>query len=146
MNNPLGLAVNSAGNLFIADSGNNVIRGVISGVPTDGTTTVTPLDQNGNSSPATVTFAGVTQPGFTAVVIGPTAPALPANFVLVETPPVFFDIVTTAQYSGSVTVCIAISPIPPGALLLHFNQATLTWEDFTFVPTGSPSRICTTLV
>lgn len=52
MTYPLGIVVNGAGNLLIVDSGNNVIRGVINGAPTDGTQPVNPPDQNGNPSPA----------------------------------------------------------------------------------------------
>ena len=119
-NNPHGIAIGGSGNLMIADTANNVIRALLNGAPTAaGATTVTPLDQHG--APATgltVTFSNVTSAGVTAVVLGPTGPALPPNFELATVPPEYFDIVTTAQYSGPITVCLDLAPF--GAQLLHF--------------------------
>ena len=143
MNYPQGIVVNGAGNLLIVDVGNNVIRGVINGAPTDGTQTVNPPDQNGNPSPVNVTFnGGVTQAGVTTVVIGQTAPALPAGFELAGTPPVYYDVVTTAQYTAPLTVCINLNPVPPGATLQHYNSATQAWEDKTIQPVPPAGPIC----
>ncbi len=144
LNAPLGLALNGAGNLFIADSHNNVIRAVIKGASTPvGTGPVTALDQNGDASPVTVTFdGGVTTGGATAAVFGPVAPAPPAGFELAGNPAVFWDVSTSAQYTGPVTVCIAVNPVPAGAALWHFNSSTRAWEDKTVRPVPPTGPIC----
>lgn len=143
LNSPTGIAFNKAGNLFIADTGNNVIRGVVNGAATDGTQTVNPPTQNGDASPVTVIFnGGVTQPGSTVVVVSQTAPALPAGFQLAGTPAAFFDVITSATFTAPLTVCINMNPVPPGATLQHFNSATQMWEDKTVQPVPANGPIC----
>ncbi|HXN09804.1 MAG TPA: hypothetical protein VN859_01070, partial [Steroidobacteraceae bacterium] len=121
MQSPTGIVFNGAGNLFIADTGNNVIRAVLNGASTPAGTgvAVTPLDQNGDPlSYLTVTFDNVTVAGSTSVVVGPTGPTLPSGYEIATSPPEFFDIVTTAQYTGSIKVCM--NPAPVLDQLLHF--------------------------
>lgn len=149
MNNPLGLAVNSAGNLFIADNGNNVIRAIVNGTATStgNSIAVNPLDQNGASrADVLVTFDSVTAAGATVAVTGQNAPTLPSNFELVGTgsvpPPVLFDIATSAQFTGNVTICITLNPLPAAAKLFHFNRATQQWEDVTGSVNSATGLVC----
>lgn len=139
---PRGVAFNGAGNLLIADSGNNVIRAILNGTPTaaGAPVTVNPLDQNGVTRvDISLTFDDVTTAGGTAVLTGQNAPPLPPNFELAGAgkvpPPVFYDIVTTAQFTGSITVCINTpTGVLPGLSLWHFNKATGNWDQ---ISTGS---------
>jgi len=143
MEQPWGLAVNSANNLFFVDQGNNVIRGVMNGIPTDGTASINPPTQTGDPSPVFVTFnGGVTKPGSTVVVAGQTAPALPSGFQLGGKPAAFFDVITTAEYTAPLTVCFNENPVPAGATLQHFNSATNMWEDKTVKPVPVNGPIC----
>ena len=143
LNTPTGLVFNSAGNLFIADTVNNAIRAVLAGATT-GTgspVAVNPLDANGSPrSDVTITFDDVTTAGETALFTGQNPFALPPNFGLSGTPPQFYDIVTTAQFSGNVTVCIADDPVPAGARLFHHDATG--WVDVTIDPAPPQGPIC----
>ena len=149
LHSPRGLAFNTAGNLFIADSGNNAIRAVLKGASTAAGTTVTvdPLDQNGVANAAvSVEFDNVTSTGGTAVVTGVNGPVPPANFELAGTglipPPMFYDIVTSAKFSGNVTVCITPSISATGLSLWHFNTVMGTWEQISTPSIKSGTPIC----
>ena len=149
-NDPNGIAVSGDGNFFIADTGNGVVRGVISGAATavSAPVAVTPIDQAGSSrSDVSVTFDNVAGAGTTAVVTRQNAPALPPNFELAGTGkipiPVYYDIVTSAQFSGNITVCITPSSAQPGLSLWHFNKTTAQWDNVTVSGLGAPgSPIC----
>lgn len=109
-----------------------------------GQSSLIPPDQTGNPSIVSVTFSGgVTAAGYTFVNVSPTGPALPGGFQLGGTPPLYFDVQTTAQFNAPVLVCVPLNPIPLGAALLHFNSATQQWEDFTIRPIPSKGPICT---
>lgn len=99
---------------------------------------VAPRDANtGFRTPVGVTFANVTGPGSTAVTTSelgqPGAPVSPVGF-LFGNPPTYYDLRTTATFSGSVTVCIgwvgSTFSDPSQARLLHFEAAT-GWTDVT---------------
>ena len=76
--------------------------------------------------PALVTFEMVTQAGTTTVTTSATGPPLLASFSL-GTPPTYFDVATTALFSGFVDVCIQYAGIAFGneasLRLLHFDGA-----------------------
>jgi len=150
---PRGIAFNSAGTLLIADSGNNVIRAILNGTPTaaGAPVTVNPLDQNGVSRvDISLTFDDVTTAGGTAVLTGQNAPPLPPNFELAGTgkvpPPVFYDIITTAQFTGSIKVCINTpTGVLPGLSLWHFNKATGNWDQISTSSVLPGAPVCGTV-
>jgi hypothetical protein len=80
----------------------------------------------------TLTFASVTQAGDTSVTTSSTGPTPPVGFGLGD-PPIYFNISTTAVFSGSVEVCIGyggIGFVDETALqLLHFDGTS--WVDTT---------------
>jgi hypothetical protein len=92
--------------------------------------------------PVTLTFDDVVQAGDTTVVTGDAGPSLPPGFAL-GTPPMFYDITTTAVFSGSVLVCIDYtgttfaSPTPK---LFHFESGA--WSDVTVSLDTTNSTIC----
>jgi len=76
----------------------------------------------------TITFAQVTDQGNTAVTTG--GPPPPTGF---QVDGLVYDVVTTAQYVGWVTVCLPYnSTIDPNPVLLHYeNLPPPTWVDTT---------------
>lgn len=138
-------AVNTLPSITLSDSEAIHVTDVVAVLNTPlGTPSVPLPDQNGNLSNVTVTFAGgVTAPGSTSVIIGPSGPQLPAQFQLAGNPPVYYDVQTTAQYAPPVIVCVALNPVPAGAALLHFNSATQQWENLTIQPVTAQGPICT---
>lgn len=64
-----------------------------------------PVDPVTQAAPATITFTTVTAEGDTVVTPTTTAPPVPPGFQL-GAPPVFFDITTSAAFTGSVGVCL----------------------------------------
>jgi hypothetical protein len=92
--------------------------------------------------PVTLTFANVVQAGDTTVATGTAGPTLPLGFAL-GTPSIFYDITTTAVFSGSVLVCIDYtgttftSPTPK---LFHFDNGA--WVDVTVSLDTTNSSIC----
>jgi hypothetical protein len=73
--------------------------------PTGSNVTVAPKDPTTGTSPVTVTFSNVTQAGQTTVTSAATGNAPPAGFK-VGNPPVFYEVATTASFSGQITICI----------------------------------------
>jgi len=91
---------------------------------------VTPVDPVTNTSPATLTFNSVIQAGNTTLTSSSSGPATPAGLA-VGNPAVYYDLSTTAQFSGSVTVCINYAGItfPRRPRLFHFENGA--WIDVT---------------
>jgi len=96
--------------------------------------------------PLTLTFDSVQQGGVTSVaVVDPaTAPAQqapPAGFSL-GTPPIYYDISTTAVFSNAVTVCFSYAGVSFGTgtpRLFHFQNG---WADITTSVNTAASIIC----
>lgn len=90
----------------------------------------TPVCSPSNSSPVSVTFSAVSQAGGTGVIASPTGNAPPGNFQLGD-PPVYYDIATSATYSGDITICINYAGItfPGSPRLFHFENGA--WVDRT---------------
>lgn len=104
-------------------------------------------------SPAsTVTFSNVVSPGVTTVTEAPVGPAAPPNFRILSPggTPVYYDVTTTATFSGNVRLCInyddtAIPANKESRLKLHhYIAASGRWENIT--EAGSPdvaaNQIC----
>ena len=70
----------------------------------------TPVDSTTGTTPVSVTFANVTQAGTTSLTTSSSGPASPSGFQL-GSPPTYYEITTTALYSGSITVCINYSGV-----------------------------------
>jgi uncharacterized repeat protein (TIGR01451 family) len=94
--------------------------------------TVTPQDA-ATGSTVDVTFGTVTTPGSTSVSTTADGPPPPAGFTLAGSA-TYYDISTSATYTGILTVCVPFDPSTPNpsALqLLHFDSTTSTWVDIT---------------
>lgn len=80
-----------------------------------------------------ITFSTVTEPGNTSAAIANTGVyPLPANYIISGTPS-YYDIVTTASYSGTINVCLPYdfyqNANPDLARLLHYENGS--WVDIT---------------
>lgn len=139
-------AWNSGGRypLWARISGGTFTDGIFLFVPVTETNTpagtvvpVTVTDSTTGTTPVELTFANVSQPGQTTLITSSAGPTIPTAFALGD-PPVFYNIATTATFSGSINICIDFSSVsfPPGAnlRLLHFENDA--WVDVT---TSGPS-------
>ena len=96
---------------FVAEDG----RVFSCSIPQDNTLTgtaiaVQPVDFRTGTFPAGLIFSDVTQPGFTSLTTIFGEPPPPVDFVMGE-PPLFYDLTTTAEFSGLVTVSIYYSGV-----------------------------------
>jgi CSLREA domain-containing protein len=104
-----------------------------------------PVDATTGDSPVDVTFANVTAAGVTSLTTSDTGPTIPVGFTLGD-PPTYFDISTSATFSGQIQVCISyagISYIDPAALrLYHFDSGLGAWSDATSSVDTATQRVC----
>lgn len=102
--------------------------------PTGDDVAVSPIDQTTGTSPVTVTFEHVTEAGLTSLSTSADGPSLPTGFKLGE-PPVYYDLTTTAGYSGQIEVCIDYSGVSfvneEDLQLFHYDESSDTWIDVT---------------
>ncbi|HWO23080.1 MAG TPA: hypothetical protein VNO30_30270 [Kofleriaceae bacterium] len=122
--------------------------------PGDSTVVLTP-EQNPALS-LTLDFEQVTAGGITTVVESPLGPAPPEGFrsVCVENAdgvscdPVYYDITSTAQWTGSTKVCVrkqlpgVINAAADFMHLYHYNETTNAWEDLPPPPDGVRAFDC----
>jgi MBG domain/Regulator of chromosome condensation (RCC1) repeat len=104
---------------------------------------VQPVDPATNASPATLTFSIVTAPGQTTIAQSPTGSPPPTGFKL-GTPPIYYEIATTASFSGSVELCISYDPEAfsrPERLRL-FHDGGSGWQDITTSNDPAAGRAC----
>ncbi len=86
--------------------------------------TVNPADAATGEAPATLTFTEITSPGTTTIQILEEGPEPPAGFQF-QGQPVYYEISTTAEFDGPITVCLSYAglDVDPATLeLLHFEN------------------------
>jgi len=93
---------------------------------------IKPVDTTSGSSPVTLTFTTVTQPGLTSLTTSTNGPPPPTGFQL-GNPAEYYNLTTTATFTGTILVCINYTGIsfvtPPGPRLFHFENGS--WVDRT---------------
>jgi hypothetical protein len=96
---------------------------------------VTPVDTTTGSTPVTLTYSNVTKAGTTGLTTSSTGASAPPSFQL-GVPPVYYDISTTATFTGLATVCIHYSGItfiqPPH--LFHLENGVLVDRTISIDP------------
>jgi probable HAF family extracellular repeat protein len=105
---------------------------------------VTPIDPATGTSPATLTFATVTAGGTTSVSTSGTGAPPPLGFKL-GNPPVYYELQTSATFTGAITVCFAYTPSAfrnPGNLRLFHGGTSGGWTDVTTSNSVSTGQIC----
>src|SRR5581483_10904359 len=104
---------------------------------------VSPVDSATGEAPVSLTFSNVVQSGSTSVSISSSGFPPPSTFQL-GNPPAYFDLHTSATYSGLLTVCInyrGISFTDTSELrLFHFEGAG--WVDVTVSVDTSTQTVC----
>jgi hypothetical protein len=148
--NTVGLGWNGGSRfpLWARVSGGTFADGIFLSVPHVPTPTppgndvpVRPTDQTTGTTPVSLTFDTVTGAGDTTVTTSAAGPSTPSAFTLGD-PPIFYDIATTAAFSGAIEVCIDVSSVgfPPGGAtrLLHFESGA--WVDVTTSATAA--QVC----
>jgi len=99
-----------------------------------------------------LTFDNVTSGGSTVVEFSDGGPTLPAEYLVGTTPPTYFNITTTAGFTGDVTICVDYDPADlQGAerdlRILHYAEVpTPQWEllDITQWPYNGEMCVRTT--
>ena len=91
---------------------------------------VMPVDSATGATPVTLTFDNVTKIGQTNLTITSTGPNPPAGFSL-GSPAVFYNIITTATFTGNINICINFAGVSfqGDPLLMHFEGGT--WVQVT---------------
>jgi hypothetical protein len=128
---------------FLVES--NTLEFVVVNTPPGTDVAVTPVDTSTGGTPVTLTFDEVTTAGATSLTTSASGPAPPANFSL-GTPPVFYDVTTTAGFTGQIQVCVGYDETAFGTAeadlrLFHFEDGA--WTDVT--DTGSPDTVANVL-
>jgi hypothetical protein len=104
---------------------------------------IIPVDTTTGTSPVTIVFSTVTQAGTTSLTTSTAGTPPPVGFLL-GSPGVYYDISTTATYSGSISICISYAGIsftaPPQ--LFHFQGGAWVNVTTTVDPVGM--RACGT--
>lgn len=116
--------------------------------PTGAGVEVTPVDgTTGSAGPVTITYDLVTAEGVTTVQSGEQSYA-PAGFALGD-PPTYFDIETTADFTGPITICIDYAAVAYADItqlkLLHYNAGIGHWEDVTTFVDPAMEKVCGTV-
>jgi hypothetical protein len=103
-------------------------------------------DADGTANGISLTFADVTgDGGSTSAVLGSAGPPMSIGFQLAASP-TFYDITTTADYSGSITLCVPYDPTAYAGsdpVLLHWNGTN--WDDVTSSFDPVSAMICGTV-
>lgn len=110
--------------------------------PTGSDVAVTPEDQDG-ATPVSLSFETVTGGGTSSVTSSSTGAPPPVGFKL-GSPPRYYEISTTATFSGPVEVCITYVPqeFTRPDLLRLFHDAGGGWADITTSNDATAGRIC----
>jgi hypothetical protein len=107
---------------------------------------VIPVDPTTNTTPVTLTFDQVTGAGATTVTSSSQGAPPPSGFRL-GNPPRYYEIATTATFSGPINVCISYEPSQfnrPARLRL-FHDGGDGWQDVTTQNDPTAGRICGTV-
>jgi Tol biopolymer transport system component len=145
------VAIDADGSVVAFDAGSNVfaVRNTSgSGVntPFGAGVVVTPVD-GGGGTPVTLNFDGVINGGTTTVTSSSSGPAAPSGFQT-GSPATFYDVATTAAFTGNVSVCVTYDPAayadPNAASLWHYDTGASAWTDITTSVDTSNHVVCGT--
>jgi hypothetical protein len=75
--------------------------------PADTNVVVVPPDSTTGTTPVTLTFEDVTVTGHTTLSTSQSGPSPPQGIEIPTVPPMYYELNTTAVYSGTIEICIA---------------------------------------
>jgi hypothetical protein len=129
----------------IKTTGNAVIVYPISADPAGIAVYPVSADPAGTANSISLTFADVGAGGSTSAVLGSAGPPMSIDFQLAGSP-TYYDVTTTADYSGSITLCVPYDPTAYSGsdpVLLHWNGTN--WDDVTSSFDPVSAMICGTV-
>jgi hypothetical protein len=98
---------------------------------------VTPVDEASGQTPIELTFENVTGSGNTTLTVSPAGPPPPGGLTFGDDP-TYYDLSTTATFTGSIDVCVAYdeSSVTGSELdlkVLHYDETLMPpdWVDIT---------------
>ncbi len=134
-------AADGVGNISDGTSCTTVTVRPLGYTPPGAGVVVEPASPDGTAQ-ATVTFGTVTVAGASLLTTSSTEPALPIGYQI-GSPPTFYDITTTATYSGTITVCLSYAGVTPSPTnLLHYVGGA--WVDITTTVDAVNQMVCGT--
>ena len=125
------LATDVGGNVEQAKSKPEATVTVVAGATGTGAgITVAPVDAGTGGNPVTISFDSVTRAGTTSLTSSSSGPPPPSGFT-VGSPTVYYDVTTTALFTGRVTVCVNYdgTTFTSAPMLFHFENGV--WVDVT---------------
>jgi alpha-tubulin suppressor-like RCC1 family protein len=136
--------VNDLFDVVAISGGNAHSLAIVDIPPTDNTPTgdtiiVQPVDESTSTTPVTLTFDEITAPGTTTLTITSDGPTAPNGFSIGD-PPVYYHLETTAEFSGSVTICIQHPGLTEADRLFHYEGDA--WVDVTTTVDLVEGTIC----
>jgi sugar lactone lactonase YvrE len=145
---PIAVAVDSLGAVLIADQYNNRLRRLGPPVNTPAGTTdpvlITATLPGGSATTIALDFAEVVASGNTAVAVSTEGPPPPSGFKLSGGQPVYFDITTTASYTGTITLCFTWQEgqfaNEANVHLFHYQGGS--WVEISTTPNTADNVIC----
>jgi hypothetical protein len=119
---------------------------VYTNTPTGGSVVVVPVDPTTLQSPVQLTFENISGAGNTSITTSDTGPPPPGSLSFGDDP-TFYDLSSTATFSGSILVCIhydeANFSVPETSLkVLHYDGAA--WVDITTSLDTNANILCGT--
>jgi alpha-tubulin suppressor-like RCC1 family protein len=136
--------VNDLFDVIAISGGNAHSLAIVDIPPTDNTPTgetiiVQPDDESTGTTPVTLAFDEVTTPGTTTLSITSDGPTAPNGFSIGD-PPVYYNLETTAEFSGRVTICIQHPGLTEADRLFHYEGDA--WVDVTTMVDLVEGTIC----
>lgn len=169
--NPYWVAVTPSGELaYVANSGDNTLSAIatatntvvatipagaspgwigltpiLRNTPIGANISVQPIASANGGAPMSLTFSAVTQAGDTTLVLTDTGPA-PANSFKIGSPATYYNLATTAAYSGPITICIDFTGIsfsnPDDVSMWHYDANAASWTELASTVDSTANTVC----
>lgn len=115
--------------------------------PAGNNISVQPTDPTTNGSPVTLTFPTVTEGGDTTLATSNSGPP-PAQGFQLGSPPTYYNLTTTAVYTGPITICINYSGVsfndPNELAIWHYDTTAGSWAELATTINTATTTACAT--